>query len=177
MNLHKYKIVFAGKDGAGKTKAIRSLADVAVLAQEQQAEGSTTPDNLLTQSGIDYGVVKLEDGVMLGLYGAPEHSNADDVWSTVCHGAIGAVLLIDHSLKSSLDELEALIDSVKQDVENMAIGITHIDQDAQQLLKKYRNWADMHQYSMPIYAIDPRKKDDVLLMVEALIARAEVEYS
>ena len=30
---------------------------------------------------------------------------------------------------------------------------------------------------MPIFAIDAREKDEVLLTVEALIARAEVEYA
>jgi len=30
--------------------------------------------------------------------------------------------------------------------------------------------------TMPIFAVDARKKDDVLVMVEALIARAEVEF-
>ena len=35
----------------------------------------------------------------------------------------------------------------------------------------------IQNYSMPVFAVDAREKDDVLLMVEALIARAEVEYA
>ena len=35
----------------------------------------------------------------------------------------------------------------------------------------------MNNYVMPVFAVDARKKDDVLLMVEALIARAEIEHA
>ena len=30
---------------------------------------------------------------------------------------------------------------------------------------------------MPIFAVDAREKEDVLLLIEALIARAEVEFA
>ena len=60
---------------------------------------------------------------------------------------------------------------------NIIVGITHVDVDPQQLLKKYRDWMAMNNHVMPVFAVDARKKDDVLLMVEALIARAEIEHA
>lgn len=66
---------------------------------------------------------------MLDLYVAPLHSNANEIWSAACHGAIGAVLSIDYSLKSSWEDFQALIDMFKHSVGHMAIGMTHIDQN------------------------------------------------
>ena len=36
---------------------------------------------------------------------------------------------------------------------------------------------DLNGYNVPVFAIDAREKDGVLLVVEALIARAEIEYA
>lgn len=93
----------------------------------------------------------------------------------LCKDAVGAVVLIDHSLKSAVDDLEYYVDAFKKHVSNIVIGVTHIDQDPQQLLKKYRNWISMRNETLPLFAIDARQKDDVLMLIEALIARAEQE--
>lgn len=175
--LQKYKIVFGGTMGAGKTQAIRSLSETSVLTTEAMNTDQQAHQKALTTVGIDYGEIKLEEDLVVGLYGTPGQERFDFVWSVICKGAIGAVILIDHSRRSSLEELEFYIDAFKDLVDNIIIGITHVDEDAQQLLKKYRNWLSMQNHEMPIFAIDAREKDDVLMLVEVLIARAEVKYT
>ncbi len=175
--LQKYKIVFGGTMGAGKTEAIKSLSEVAVLSTEAVNTDEQSHSKALTTVGIDYGEIKLEDGVVVGLYGTPGQDRFDFIWSVICKGAIGAVILIDHSRKTALEDLQFYYDSFKEHVGNIIVGITHVDEDPQQLLKKYRDWMSIQNYSMPVFAVDAREKDDVLLMVEALIARAEVEYA
>lgn len=163
--------------GAGKTEAIRSISEVDILSTEAFNTDEQSHSKALTTVGIDYGEIKLEDGIVVGLYGTPGQDRFDFIWSVICKGAIGAVILIDHSKKSALDDLKFYHDSFKEYVGNIIVGITHVDEDSEQLLKKYRDWMDMNNYLMPVFAVDARVKDDVLLMVESLIARAEVEYA
>lgn len=161
----------------GKTQAICSLSETSVLTTEAMNTDQQAHHKPLITVGIDYGEIKLEGDLVVGLYGTLGQQRFDFVWSVICKGAIGAVILIDHSRRSSIEDLKFYINAFKDLVDNIIICITHVDEDAQQLLKKYRNWLSMQNHVMPSYAIDARKKDDVLLMVEALIARAEVKYS
>lgn len=177
MIIQKYKIVFGGTMGAGKTEAIRSLSEISILSTEAVNTDEQSHSKALTTVGIDYGEIKLDQGMVVGLYGTPGQDRFDFIWSVICKGAIGAVILIDHSRKSSLEDLEFYVNTFKEYVDNIVIGITHVDEDSQQLLKKYRHWLELKNYSMPLFAVDAREKDEVLLLVETLIARAEVEYT
>jgi len=174
--LQKYKIVFGGKMGAGKTEAIKSLSEISVLSTEAHNTDEAAHTKALTTVGIDYGEIKLEDGTIVGLYGTPGQDRFDFVWSVICKGAIGAVVLIDHSQKDAMDDLKFYFKTFKEYVNNIVIGITHVDEDPQHLLKQYKDWMNLNGLTLPIFAIDARQKDDVLLVVEALIARAEVEF-
>lgn len=175
MILQKYKIVFGGTMGAGKTEAIKSLSEISVLSTEAMNTDHESHTKALTTVGIDYGEIKLDDGVVVGLYGTPGQDRFDFIWTVICKGAIGGVILIDHARKSALEDLQFYVDSFKENLSNMIIGITHLDLDSQHLLKKYRDWAKHNNYSIPIFAVDARKKDEILMLVEALIARAEIE--
>lgn len=177
MILQKYKIVFGGTMGAGKTEAIKSLSETKVLSTEAFNTDQEAHNKALTTVGIDYGEIRLEDGTIVGLYGTPGQDRFDFIWSVICKGAIGAVILIDHTRQSALEDLQFYYDAFKEHLNNVVIGITHVDTDPQQLLKSYHDWMKIHNLSVPIFALDARKKDDVLLMVEALIARAEVEVA
>jgi hypothetical protein len=174
--LQKYKIVFGGKMGAGKTEAIKSLSEISVLSTEAQNTDEQAHSKALTTVGIDYGEIKLDEGVIVGLYGTPGQDRFDFVWSVICKGAIGAVVLIDHTQKDALEDLKFYFQSFKEHLNNIVVGVTHIDENPQHLLKPYKDWMQLNQLTMPIFAVDARKKDDVLVMVEALIARAEVEF-
>lgn len=176
MILQKYKIVFGGKMGAGKTAAIKSLSEISVLSTEAHNTDEQSHSKALTTVGIDYGEIKLDDDVVVGLYGTPGQDRFDFVWSVICKGAIGAIVLIDHSQKDAIEDLKFYFETFKEYLNNIVVGVTHVDEDPQHLLKPYKDWMYLNQQTMPIFAIDAREKDDVLLMVEALIARAEVEF-
>lgn len=176
MILQKYKIVFGGKMGAGKTEAIQSISETTVLSTEALNTDHDAHSKALTTVGIDYGEIKIEDDITVGLYGTPGQERFDFMWPVICEGAIGAIVLIDHSSRTVLDDLAYYVDIFSQFISNLVIGITHVDEDSQQLLKKYRNWLEMRNINLPIFAVDARQKDDVLLLVEVLIARAEVQY-
>jgi signal recognition particle receptor subunit beta len=95
------------------------------------------------------------------------------MWSIVCKGAIGIVLLIDHSSSERLLDLEFYLKAFDNYGSNIVVGITHIDVEHELKLKIYRDWMHVHQRNYPIFAVDAREKDDVLLLIETLIAMLE----
>lgn len=175
MILQQYKIVFGGTMGAGKSAAIKTLSDVAVISTEAVNTDTQAHSKLLTTVGIDYGEIRLDDGTQIGLYGTPGQDRFDFMWSIVCKGAIGIVLLIDHSRVARLLDLEFYLQAFEKHGSNIVIGITHIDKVDDLKLKVYRDWMQIHQKNYPLFAVDARKKDDVLFMIETLIATLECQ--
>lgn len=176
MIIQKYKIVFAGSMGAGKTEAIKSLSEVPVLATEAFNTDEHSHKKLNTTVGIDYGEVTLDDGNKVGLYGTPGQGRFDFMWGVICKGAIGTILLIDNSLQTPLEELDYYINTFKQYGDNIVIGITHIDDDLAKPTHQYRQWLLERQLNFPVFFIDARKKADVLLLLETLITALEIKY-
>ncbi|WP_269915456.1 GTP-binding protein [Acinetobacter sp. HY1485] len=175
MLLQKYKIVFGGTMGAGKSSAIQILSDIPVVSTEAVNTDIAAHTKALTTVGIDYGEIVLDDGATIGLYGTPGQERFNFMWSIVCKGAIGTVVLIDHSGPNRLKDLEFYLNSFKEYGENIVIGITHLDEEKEQQLKIYRDWLNINKHNYPLFSVDARQKDDVLLMVETLIANVEVE--
>ncbi|MBJ9954023.1 MULTISPECIES: GTP-binding protein [unclassified Acinetobacter] len=176
MIIQQYKIVFAGSMGAGKTEAIKSLSEIPVLATEAFNTDEHSHKKLNTTVGIDYGEVTLDDGNKVGLYGTPGQGRFDFMWGVICKGAIGTILLIDHSLQTPLEELDYYINTFKQYGDNIVIGITHIDDDLAKPTHQYRQWLLERQLNFPVFFIDARKKADVLLLLETLITALEIKY-
>ncbi|MEG2463329.1 MAG: ATP/GTP-binding protein [Acinetobacter sp.] len=175
MILQQYKIVFGGTMGAGKSAAIQALSDIPVVTTEAVNTDTAAHHKFLTTVGIDYGEISLEDGTQIGLYGTPGQDRFDFMWSIVCKGAMGIVILIDHSQADRLKDLEFYLKAFEQYGANVVVGITHLDQEDEQKLKIYRDWMQFHQKQFPLFAVDARKQDDVLLMIETLIATIEMQ--
>ena len=178
MILQQYKIVFAGSMGAGKTEAIRSLSDIPVLSTEALNTEQERHSKLETTVGIDYGEVTLEDGLKIGLYGTPGQSRFDFIWPVICQGAIGAIILIDHNVENPLTEIESYLETFQNYTDNIAIGITHTDEiKNNQDTSIYKDWLIQQDLYSPLFFIDSRKKEDVLLLLEALITSVEVNHN
>jgi len=110
MILQQYKIVFAGSMGAGKTAAIRSLSDTPVLLTEALNTDDCSHSKMETTVGIDYGEITLEDGTKIGLYGTLGQNRFEFIWPVVCQGALGGIILIDHTVSAPIQELESYIE-------------------------------------------------------------------
>ena len=175
MILQQYKIVFGGTMGAGKSAAIQALSDVSVVTTEAVNTDTEAHHKFLTTVGIDYGEISLDDGTKIGLYGTPGQDRFDFMWSIVCKGAIGTVVLIDHSQTDRLKDLEFYLNAFADYGSNIVVGITHLDEEHEHKLKIYLDWMQIHQKQFPLFAVDAREKDDVLLMIETLIATLELQ--
>lgn len=177
MILQQHKIVFAGTMGAGKTEAIRSLSDVPILQTEAFNTDQSTHQKLQTTVGIDYGEIVLENGTTVGLYGTPGQSRFDFLWPLICKGAVGAVILIDHSCADPIAELENYIQTFQEYTNHIAIGITHADCNPNRSTHIYYDWLQQNNLFNPLFMIDARKKEDILLLIEALLTSIEINFN
>ena len=178
MILQQYKIVFAGTMGAGKTSAIKALSNIEVLSTEAVNTDTAAHSKQFTTVGIDYGELTLDDGIKVGLYGTPGQERFDFMWNVICKGALGTIILIDHTAHDPIDELNYYLDYFKTISQNIVIGITHTDLKSAQSTAIYRQWEDLHRHQHhTLFFVDARKKDDILLLIEALITKAEVAQS
>ena len=175
MILHQYKIVFGGSIGAGKSTAIQTISEIDVITTEAKNADTTTHQKSHTTVGIDYGETTLDDGVKLGLYGTPGQQRFDFMWPMVGEGAIGAVILIDHSATHPIQDLQYYYDAFKAFSTHIVIGITHVDVVKDRDNRIYQQWMAKQDKLHPLFFIDAREKKDVLLMLETLIAKIEVK--
>ena len=176
MIIQQYKIVFGGTMGAGKSRAIKALSEIDVLSTEALNTDLESHEKMLTTVGIDYGEITLDDGVKVGLYGTPGQDRFDFIWAVICKGAIGTIVMIDHTAENPLIDLDHYVQAFQPFGNNIVIAITHIDRKPERTLSMYRDWLATQGVNYPLFFVDARQQDDVLLLVETLIATIEVHY-
>ncbi len=175
MIIQQYKIVFAGSMGAGKTEAIKSLSEIPILETEAFNTDVQSHQKTQTTVGIDYGEITLDDGIKIGLYGTPGQSRFDFIWSVICEGAIGVILLLDHNSSNPIAELESYLETFKNYNDNIAIGITHVDENKESITSTISSLDKSKCTTIPSFFIDAREQEQILMMVESLIASLEVK--
>lgn len=172
--MQRYKIVFGGTMGAGKTQAISSLSEIPVLQTEAINTDIKAHQKMHTTVGIDYGEISLDTDIKIGLYGTPGQSRFQFMWPLIAQGSLGIILLIDHSVDQSLLDLKSYLTAFgNEQAYEFVIGVTHVDINPEKSLKPYRQHLKQIKKAFPVFAVDPRKKEDVLLLVHALISILE----
>ena len=174
MILTQFKIVFAGAMGAGKSAAINALSETAVVSTEAKNTDVDAHQKLNTTVGIDYGEIVLDDQLKIGLYGTPGQERFEFIWTVICSGALGVVIMIDHSAQNPVADLDHFVAFFSQHSKNIVIAISHVDEKTERSCTIYRDWQRSNNIRYPLFFIDARNKADVFLLVEALIANVEV---
>ena len=172
--MQRLKIVFTGPMGAGKTKAIASLSDTPVLSTDVQNTDLDAHANTVTTVGMDYGELTVEGGTNIGLYGTPGQERFSFLWPILVQGALGVIILVDHSAVDSVQVMArylATFDKIYQG--RIIIGVSHIDDNPERPFDIYREWLRDNERNLPIFPVDMRKKEDVLLLVETIITTLE----
>lgn len=165
------KIVFSGPPGAGKTTAIAALSDIPVVGTDARATDAIAQIKERTTVAMDYGLIRLEDGVKVHLYGTPGQARFDFMAPILTRGAIGLVLLLPAPAASSLEEVGRFIKMFGGflDTHEAVIGITSLDHPEARNIHEFRNHVRSLGVDAPVLAVDARCEDDVRQLVMVLL--------
>lgn len=174
--MQRLKIVFSGPMGSGKTQAISSLSDVPVVSTEVLNTDLDAHSKILTTVGMDYGELIIDGDSNIGLYGTPGQERFNFIWPILAQGALGIVILIDHSASDPIADLAHYVDTFRNIYDGrMVIGVSQVDKNPELDMSVYRDYLKEHDLHFPLFPVDMRKKEDVLLLVETIISSLELE--
>ncbi len=171
----EHKLIFAGTMGAGKTTAIAAISEIAPVSTEVQNTDTQTHAKATTTAALDYGEVTLANGDKLRLYGTPGQERFDFMWKILGAGALGVVILIDNSRTDPLDDLRRYLASFADVVRGYraVVGIGHTETHPQPDLNQFHLLADSMNLQVPMFSVDVRRRDDVLLLLDVLFHQIE----
>lgn len=165
------KIIFAGPVGAGKTTAIGAISDITPFATEEYATDEVRDIKDKTTVAMDYGMMKLSSGERIHLYGTPGQERFNFMWEILADGAIGLILLLRNNNPSPLEDLTSYLDGFSDLIKKtgIAIGITHMEENRETSIDDYVNILSSRNITAPVFEIDARNKNDIILLTQALL--------
>jgi len=173
-DLEAAKLVFAGPVGAGKTTAIRSIADGDPLSTEMPMTEGAMGDKTTTTVALDFATVILDDGTPLLVYGMPGQEHFSFMRPIVIEGAIGVILLLNGHDEDAPAQCEHWLKSIRSINPDMAIviGITHSDRAPNFSLRSIREATRRCGRPLPIFTFDARSRTEAAHLVRALLVDA-----
>lgn len=169
--MSQYKIIFTGPVGAGKTTAIESISDVPPVKTDAAASDMTKSRKAETTVAMDYGIMNLDDGEKIHLYGTPGQERFNFMWDILTAGGIGLVLLLDNTRADPFQDMRFFLDSFSGFISetSVAIGVTQMDLSSKPSINDYHSQLQELDIKPAVFSVDARVKNDVSLLVQALL--------
>lgn len=167
----QHKIIFTGPVGAGKTTAITAISDIEPISTEQVATDETRDKKELTTVAMDYGSMRLDNGEILHLYGTPGQERFNFMWDLLIEGSIGVIIMVDDTDPDPLDSLRSFVSAFKEfiDQNGVVVGISRMELAKGYKISDYQSVMAEFDLNAPVFEVDARQKDDVILLVQALL--------
>ncbi len=169
--MNNHKIIFAGPVGVGKSTAIGAISDIPPVTTEEFATDISKSDKTTTTVAMDYGVMNLDGGERLHLYGTPGQERFDFMWDILTEGGVGLVLLINNDAANPIQDLHFFLDAFDPFIQKsrLVVGVTFMDKCATPTISDYREELKRIKNKVPVLEIDARERRDVALLIEALL--------
>lgn len=169
--MKNHKIIFTGPVGAGKTTAIASISDRPPVCTNEVATDMTKDIKKGTTVALDYGVMNLEGGDKIHLYGTPGQERFDFMWDILSEGGIGLILLINNARPEPFKDMHFFLNAFRAFIDRtaVAIGITQTDiSNSPTIGDYYQELKHSHPHA-PVFEVDARERNDMTLVLEALL--------
>jgi signal recognition particle receptor subunit beta len=169
--MSQYKIIFTGPVGAGKTTAINAISDIPTIKTDAAASDMTKSLKSSTTVAMDYGVMNLDGGEKIHLYGTPGQERFDFMWDILTKGGIGLILLLDNTRADPFQDMKFFLDAFGKFINEtgVAIGVTQMDLSSWPTIEEYTVRLQDFGIKPPVFEVDAREKNDVSLLVQALM--------
>ena len=174
--MSEYKIVFTGTVGAGKTTAIAAISEAAPVVTDVPNTDAAV-DKRLTTVGLDFGMVTLDGGQRLRLFGTPGQARFDFLWTILARNALGLVVLVDNSRPQPLQDLAQYLQGFAEAMRQVpcVVGVGRMEQHGTPGLDEYAEFLGARGLALPVLAVDVRRRSDVLLLIDMLLAQLEAD--
>lgn len=168
------KIVFTGTPGAGKTTAIAALSDRPPIVTDVR---NTDPQlaKARTTVGLDFGQFDLGGGQSVRLFGTPGQARFEFMWRIVATDALGLVILVDNSRPDPLADLAVYADAYRDLLPQMncVVGVGRTLECPLPTVDDFADLMAARGHVVPVLPVDVRQRDDVLMLVDVVLAQAE----
>ncbi len=167
------KLVITGPVNAGKTTMVQNLSDSQIAATDVAATDQVSQLKAMTTVGLDFGILKIDDGLELHLFGTPGQARFNFMWNILSKGAIGAIFLVDSTSDDSLQEMKKMFDYYSEHVDLPAIvGATKQDLEGAKSVEQIAAALNMNQDL--VLPVDAREKEGSKMLALTLLGNALV---
>lgn len=166
-----HKIIFTGPVGAGKSTAIASLSDIDPVSTDEVATDITKHRKSQTTVAMDYGLLKLDGGETVHIYGTPGQERFNFMWDILTTGGIGLILLVNNARPAPFRDMTFFLKAFEEFIDRsaLAIGVTQMDISRSPTLEDYYSALPGAYAGTPIFEVDARSRNDVVILVESLL--------
>lgn len=164
--------------GAGKTTAIRAISEIAPITTEVQNNDPSLGKDTTTV-GLDYGELSLPGGEQLRLYGTPGQQRFSFMWQILAKGALGIVILLDHSRPDPLADLSIYLSNFAELIAatGCVVAVGRLPLAAHEALDQYAKRLAEHGVICPVLSADVRDKAQVLGLLDLLLLQLEQQVA
>jgi len=171
----EFKIIFSGPMGAGKTTAIAAISDEPPVSTDVVNTDRAAFDKDMTTAGLDYGRIVIDEETSVRLYGTPGQLRFRFMWDILGHNAAGVVILLDASQADALVQLDAFVEAFGSGKRApLVIGVGRCGEAGALALDTFAQRLEGHGLNLPLFGVDVRRREDVLLLVDTLLCLLEV---
>lgn len=169
------KLIITGPPGAGKTTAVAQISEIPPITTEVLATDALAEEKEQTTVGMDFGRITLQDGESIALYGTPGQARFSFMWNILLEGAEGVIILVNHQRPDPLGDLAEFVRFFAAQLAGgrAVVGVSRYDDALRPHLDEYAAVLDAVGCPAPVLAIDVRRRDDVLLLIETLALLGE----
>ncbi|HBK57325.1 MAG TPA: GTP-binding protein [Xanthomonadales bacterium] len=170
----EYKILFTGTMGAGKTTAIATVSEIPPLVTDVRNSDASIA-KAETTVGLDFGQISLDGGHRVRLFGTPGQVRFDFLWKILVRNALGLIILADNSRPDPLADLTTYLDGFAEELDRVpcAIGVGRMEGHPSPDIDAYADRLAAKGRMFPVIPVDVRRRDDVLLLIDTLLAQIE----
>jgi signal recognition particle receptor subunit beta len=174
--MKEHKIIITGSVGAGKTTAIGAVSEVAPIVTDV-VNNDRNVDKALTTVGFDYGLLTLDNGDRIRLFGTPGQARFRFVWQAVSKGALGLIILIDHTSADPLADLRLYLEGFSYELQTVpcVVGVGRSEARATPSLDDYASELERAGYVFPVVPVDVRQRDEVVMLIDVLLSQMEAD--
>lgn len=174
--MREYKILFTGSVGAGKTTAIGCVSDAAPVVTDVRNSDASI-DKERTTVGLDFGLLTLESGDRVRMYGTPGQPRFEFLWKILVRNALGVIVLIDNSRPDPLADLAIYMSGFSEALRTMpcVVGVGRLQAHPVPTLDDYAEALAATGRVHPILEVDVRDRRDVILLIDTLLVQLEAD--